>query len=267
MTAKPYAAKLADIHRTEAQRIADVKALGSVPEPCGPDIPEAPARGAVRMFTPYALYPDTSKSEGYAIKEAGYRGRKGLQIADQFDQVRVNAKRHRQAAPFTRRQEHIGRAYRDLAHDLDNRGMSRSSLNGSRGGGDGRDFMDALLADRQVLDRMQRRIGTGVALAVRRVRPSQRGTKSGITDRELVDRFCLREQTLSEILKAHGWAVKGSNITALKKALGAALDRMAGPMRGKMQRAGDSLSLDAFADEGEWISYGEFVTDKKGVDT
>ena len=56
--------------------------------------------------------------------------------------------------------------------------------------------------------------------------------RSIILDRVLVDRVCLRGQSLSEVLDAHGWSRKTDHIEALRKALRAAMDRMAGYREG-----------------------------------
>ncbi|WP_065335111.1 hypothetical protein [Tritonibacter mobilis] len=57
-------------------------------------------------------------------------------------------------------------------------------------GGSG-SFIDAVLRDREEIERIHRRIGTGTAMAVP-IRPSKRGSRVNITDqvvRMLVDRI------------------------------------------------------------------------------
>lgn len=98
--------------------------------------------------------------------------------------------------------------------------------------------MDALLRDREEIDRLRRRIGTGVAMEVRRVRPSERGTRVAIADRRLVDMVCLEDMHLADVLQVSGWVpagqrASGKHIKALQAVLGAALDRMTGPVRGR----------------------------------
>ena len=44
--------------QAEEERIKAVKARGYVPEVCGDAIPEAPARGAIRVFQPMSLFPE-----------------------------------------------------------------------------------------------------------------------------------------------------------------------------------------------------------------
>jgi len=216
----------------EAERVAMVKARGVVPDVCGDSIPEAPARGAFRVFEPVALYPDGAR---YAVKSAGYRGRKGMRLADAFDKMEGMARKRL----FEPHQKAIGREYATLFEKMDAAGVRCSSVEAmpdQSSGGRGGDYMDALLRDRRRLDQMQDRVGRGVALAVRRIRPSSRGRVGLITDRGLVDLVCLQDLTVSEVLRKCGWVAEGKraqgvHIKSLRKALLAALDRMAGVSR------------------------------------
>lgn len=88
--------------------------------------------------------------------------------------------------------------------------------------------MDAVLRDREEIERLRRQIGNGSAMVVRRIRPSKRGSRASISDRRLVDMVCLEDRALSDVLKAHGWSVYGETSQAASKALGRALDRMNG---------------------------------------
>jgi hypothetical protein len=92
---------------------------------------------------------------------------------------------------------------------------------------------EAVLADMQRLGWLQRRIGQGTALVVRRVRPSRRGGDGikrarNIRDADLVRLFCVDAETLSAVLVAHGWSDYRENKKALHCALCAALERMRG---------------------------------------
>ena len=216
--------------RLEAEeiRLAGIKARSAVPEICGDAIAEAPARGAFRVFEPQALYPDGEG--GFAVKHAGYRGRSAIQRADVFDVMAAKAARHNKPSPLSPGQVAIGRHYRDLVERHACAGLKCSSIEALRSGGGGRggDFMDAVLRDREEIDRLRRRIGTGSALVVRRIRPSKRGSRTSIFDRRLVDMVCLEDRPLSDVLKAHGWSVYGDTSTAMTKALGRALESMRG---------------------------------------
>lgn len=193
----------------EAVRLAEIKARGVVPAICGDAIPQAPARGAFRVFEPQALYADGEG--GFEARHVGYRGRSAIQRADVFDVMAAKAARHNKPSPLTPGQVAIGRHYRDLVERHACGGLKCSSIEVMRSGGSGRggDFMDAVLRDRDEIERLRGRIGTGSAMVVRRIRPSNRGSRASIPDRRLVDMVCIEDRPLSEVLKTHGWSVYG----------------------------------------------------------
>ncbi|MBT3142812.1 hypothetical protein KL867_17210 [Ruegeria litorea] len=156
------------------------------------------------------------------------RGRKAMQLADAFDVMEAKAARHGKAAPFTPSQVSMGRHYRDLVERYLSAGVRCSSLESvaQSGGSSGGEFIDAVLRDREEIEMLRRRIGSGAAIVVRRHRPSQRGSRSTIFDQRLVDMVCIEELTMTEILKAHKWSVDRKYVRDLKKALADALDRM-----------------------------------------
>lgn len=212
-------------------RMAEVRAMGFVPAEVGPEIPVAPARGPVRMADMMAAYP--KGDDGFEVKAAGFQGRKTLQRADSFDVMAAKAARHRKPSPFSPSQVAMGRFYRDLVERHECAGVKCSSLESlsQRSGGSGTDFMDAVLRDRERIGILRNRIGCGSAMAVRRIRPSDRGSRASIMDRRLVDIVCLEDGTITDVLRAHGWANDTKLRVALQKALAAVLDRMMGPMR------------------------------------
>lgn len=215
----------------ERARIAAIKASGAVPVQCGDAIPVAPARGPVRAVQTTALYP--KGADQYEAKPAGFMGRSALQRADVFD-VMLHRARLAGRAPWLRPDQiAIARHYRDLIERHEAGGVRCSSLesmpSGSGGNGDG--FTDARLAAAGQIERLQRRIGGSVAMVVRRIRPSDRGSRVAITDRALVDMTALHDKSIAEILKAHAWDDNGKTIGALKLALSDALDRMIGPVQ------------------------------------
>jgi hypothetical protein len=147
-----------------------------------------------------------------------------------FDVMAAKAARHNKASPLSAGQVAMGRHYRDLVERHACAGLKCSSIEVIRtgGGGLGGDFMDAVLRDREEIEHLRCRIGTGSAMVVRRIRPSQRGSRGSISDRRLVDMVCLEDRALNDVLKTHGWSVYGETSQAVVKALGQALARMRG---------------------------------------
>jgi hypothetical protein len=108
-------------------------------------------------------------------------------------------------------------------------GSKGQKLDAGSGGGDRTAFLDAYLTDRAEERRLRQRVGTGSAMAVRRIRPSQRGSRVSIPDMRLVEMVCLGGADLTAVLRAHGWdETSGKNRAALREALAGALDRMMG---------------------------------------
>lgn len=206
--------------QAEEDRIQAVKEQGYVPEVCGDAIPEAPARGAIRVFQLMSLFPDGEND--WKACPSGYRGRSAMQCADVFDVMAAKAASNGKPAPFTRAQVAAGRYYRDLVERHACAGVRCSSVEAIRSGGGGGgigSYIDAVLRDREEIERIQRRIGTGTAMAVRKIRPSTRGSRVNISDRRLVDMVCLEDKPISAVLRAHGWSVRGSTLTCIKQTL------------------------------------------------
>lgn len=214
----------------EAARLAFVRGAGAVPEACGPEVPDAPARGAVRLIDFRAAYPKGDGAE-VEFKPAGFMGRRTMAVADVFDTMAAQAARRGRAFGLTASQVAMARTYRGLVERHEAGAVRCSSIEAmpSGGRGDAAGFTDARLESARRIDRLRRRVGSGVGLAVRRVRPSDRGARSSIPDMDLVNRVCLAEQDISAVLRAYGWVVNGKTVQAATAALGAALDRMIGP--------------------------------------
>lgn len=216
----------------EDVRIAWVRASGAVPVDCAGAIVDAPARGPVRAFDLLASYP---KGNGESeLKPAGFAGRKTMKRADVFDTMRGQAARRGGVLVLSDSQIGMGRIYRGLVDDR-NAGAVRCSSLEAMGGGIGgtrEGFTDHRLDMSRRIDRLRAAVGSGVAMAVRRVRPSDRGgvSRRNIADLALVDAVCLDDLDISAVLRLHHWAVKGDTVRALTVALGAALDRMIGPV-------------------------------------
>jgi len=231
MLANARAQRIEAVCEAKVKRIAKAHKAGRVPAECGPEIPEAPARGEAVAFNPARLV--AVGNEGYQRVERGYKGRSALQVLDALQKMnRAMAKRR--VIGFTEREMKAASAYVELTERHAAGGLKCSSAfqsTGGGGGGHGRDTMDRLLAMRRKLDECHRAIGSGIAKEVRRIRPSKRGAagvvKRSIFDRDLVDRVCCGGDSLTTVLRDHGWGDSKENIKAVYHALRAALERLA----------------------------------------
>lgn len=218
--------------KAEAARVEQIRAGSSVPSDCGPEIVAAPARGAFRVFEPRATSP------GGRLVHDGYRGqgeatrRKAVARLDVFDVMTAQARRRSKDAPplFTASQVAAGRAYLELVERTASSGFSGTSLEVSsarvRGSGGG-DWIEAVIRDGRRLDRMIEAIGSGYALAPAESRQHiDRGVRHAIAVRRLVDAVCLEGRTISDVLRANGWASKTTTREAVRAILCAALDRI-----------------------------------------
>ena len=229
MTMINRAAGAARLH-DERERLAALIARSHPAEGCGPAIPVAPARDPQRSVTPHVMMPDPKDKSGWKVEETGWRGFKAAQAMDIFDTLALKAAKRNVAPPFTKGQVNTARLYRDLVERHDAGGMKLASLEGrvASRSGKGGDFMEAFLAEGEAIRRMQRAIGNGVAMQVRRVRPSARGGKSArnIRDRDLIDAICLHGKSFRQVLEAHGWTDSARNSSVLMSALAVVLDRL-----------------------------------------
>jgi hypothetical protein len=216
----------------EAARVEAMLRDAAPPPECGPEIVTAPARGPFRVFEPRATAP------GGRMVHDGYRGpgegrpRKAVARVDVFE-VMVNQARRRSKdapLPFTSSQMAAGRAYAALVERTQSAGVKGVSLEvasaRTAGGGNGC-FIEAVMADRARLTRMEAAIGDGSALAPADARRHMdRSVRQAIPVRKLVDGVCLEGKDLSAILKDANWQPKGATRAVLRAALCAALDRM-----------------------------------------
>ncbi len=255
----------------EAERLDRMKAKGVLPDGYCPMIPAAPARGPVKSYTPMKLYPKGDQE--WELKPSGHMGADGvplksIQRADVFDLMLLKARKARKGdrsdfvPPFSPAQIMMGRHYRNLVERHASAGVQCSSVETVGGGGSGgsSSFIDAVLRDRDQIALIRERIGDGLALEVKRQRkgPKRTGTimsdlnaapakaeRVSISLRGLVDMVCLSDKPLAEVLRRHGWSKRGGSVSVLRAALGAALDRMMGPiLRQRSYTAhADGLSL------------------------
>jgi len=202
--------------------------------------PVAPARGCMRLVEGVEADGLMAARVGWdvSVASAGLRweGQCQLQIMVEIAR-RAHVKRigsmNGFVAPFTPGQIQMGQRYATLIERHAAGGMKCTAIGRTGGGGQGGDFMDTFVAEGREIDMIRTRIGTGQAMIVRRVRPSDRGTKSGITDRRLVDMVCLGGKDLTAVLAAHGWDRQVKQLHTLRVALAAALDRMQGYSDGR----------------------------------
>lgn len=218
----------------EGRRIAAVLLRATPPRKMRA-APVAPARGTMRLVdcveAAAEVVPDRG---GWSLPSriTGKYWEAQCQLSIMVQQARAahRAKGSNEAfvPPFTPGQIQMARHYASLVERHEAGGMKCASLEARGGGGQGGGFADAFLAEGREIDAIRRRIGTGQAMVVRRVRPSARGTKMGILDRTLVDMVCLQGRDITDVLEAHGWAPHGDARKALRAALVSALDRMSG---------------------------------------
>jgi len=221
---------------SEEQRLAEMVAAGLAPKECGLEVvPIAPARGRVIPFRDADTYLNT-KGEVETV-DHGAHGRLAMRRADVFDLMIDQAAKRKRVFGLTTTQIQMGRDYRDLVERHASAGVRCSSIEGMPGGGgDGTGFVDAVLDQGRQIDRWRSLVGDGPAMDVRRVRPSQRGERVAIKALVLVDMVCLEDKSISEVLRAHGWA-GGKNQEKLSCALAGCLDKMTGPTRSQQTQS------------------------------
>ena len=227
-----YQSKAAARALGERARLDAVISRATPVEGCVPLIPIAPARGPQVVVTPRRMVPDAKDATGWKVEEMGWRGFNAVRAADIFDELARRAAKRKAAPPFTVGQVQVGRLYRDLVERHDAGGMRCAGLEAGRGCGPsaGGEFIDAFIEEGRVIELLRRRIGNGVAMAVRRVRPSARGGAGAriIHDRVLVDEICLHGRSFRDVLERHGWTGSARNISMLLEPLSSALERMSG---------------------------------------
>jgi len=211
-----------------ADALAAVKARGMAPGICGPMMGCAPARGRLIPFMPVFVLRD-AKGEEQQI-EAGHVGRHAARVGDVWDRMEDQARRSGGGFLFDPAQVEAGRDYAALVQRINSSGMSGSSMEvvSGRGGGSGGTVSEAVAHDVARLRGLRARIGPGLALEIRRVRPSVRGKRRALHHLDLVDMVCLGGKSVVEVLQRCGWPKKGDSVKALRAELCLCLDRMSG---------------------------------------
>ena len=216
----------------ESARIAAIKSAAQRPFGSGPEIVDvAPARGPVAQFQPRETVRRNGKT---VVQRSGWRGHDAVRRADAFDVMEAQAQRRAKVDGtlpkgyrplFSTGQLVAGRDYAALAERVAASGVKCSSIEalGAGSGGQG-SWIDAVLADGRRMAVIRGRIGDVSVLAPK----NAGGKRAVIWAQDLVDRVCIADQTLSEVLKACGWSVKGDMRSVLRDGLCAALNRMQG---------------------------------------
>ena len=212
----------------EGQRLGAIKAASAAPDSCGPEIPLAPARGRLLSVSPFEM---VRTADGYEAQHVGFAGRDAARAADVWDRMADQARRAGGRDPFTPAQVATARTYAMLVERHSAVGLKgRSIETAGRGGasaGDG--VMDLIIDEGRRIAAMERAVGNGLALAVRR---QGKAGRTGIGALVLVQSVCLHGLTVSDVLVRHGWSKYGDTVSRAQAALGAALDRMARPQIG-----------------------------------
>ncbi|MEP4195969.1 MAG: hypothetical protein ABJL99_10080 [Aliishimia sp.] len=222
----------------------DIDVVGSVmrnaaiPDECSREIPVAPARGKITAFQEQTY---RSVGDDLRLVDTPYKAGKPGIVRDIFDTMTDKTMGRSSKPPFSVGQVTAGRAYRNLNERVAASGIKCSSAFSQKtGSGSGTDFMDAYMADVQRLGWFHQVIGDGIAKDKRqKVQTRQGSVIVGTVDlikigrklilvRALVDAVCIKEQSVSDVLKRHGWRPTGRNTATLRASLCAALDRMHG---------------------------------------
>ena len=222
-------ARLAGEYRLhdEGQRVRAMLDYFTPPEDLA-EIPVAPGRGPMQRVPNYMLLPGGTRAQ----QGSHWRRMDQLSIMCRHAWERHRAKCQQSGrdvpfdAPFSLGHISMGLHYLALVERHDAAGIKCASIEGRAGspsGSGGGGFVEAYLAEGFEIEALHRRIGAGIALAVRR----GSGRRS-ITDRQLVDAVCLAGKDLTGLLRSHGWANDARLRDHLRKALVAALDRMIG---------------------------------------
>lgn len=214
-------------------RLASVLDAASIPDECGPDIIAAPGRGGFVLQRLVQLIPQGENE--FVAAPTGYGHRSAIRTADIFDRMQAQALRAKRPMPLTPGQVAIGRRYRDLVEILEGDGCKLSNLHSSGGSSDGGNWMDHRLELAAELERLQRRVGRGIALKIRRIRPSLRAIREAgedprglFSDLDIVHRVCVEDWSATDVLRHFRWQLNSRNKKAVAEALSAALMRMIG---------------------------------------
>lgn len=209
---------------SERQIMAEMK-VAATPPPEMQAAPMAPAQGPMKLQPLYTMLTSGMRQKA----GAHFRSICALEIAVAHARDR-HAMRTPDApfvAPYSPGQIAVARDYRDLVEWRDGSAVKCASLEAGRGGGGSWLFIDTFIQQGAWLEELRRRIGTGMALDIRR--HMDRGDeRCKITVRAALDLLVLGGKDLSVVLKRYGWEANGRHRKELRTAICGALDRMQG---------------------------------------
>lgn len=206
---KPKLFGQAKIDNRKFGSLQKIKDRAQPPEGCSPTIINAPARGTIWKHRPSEAVLTENGVRFQSMTEAGFDA---VKVASPLDVMEDQSKRSRgkKYQPLFNNVHHsAAAAYSALFERVNSGRVKCSSLDGSTGGGSSnRSVMDAIIADIQRFDRMRAVLGKRLALQnIGQMAHADRGRKA-IAYADLVHAVCVREWSLTDILKGHGWAVQ-----------------------------------------------------------
>lgn len=210
----------------ERRRVSDILAKAAPPEEMTA-APAAPARGTMRLQPNWSAMPGgTRKLEGAHWLTAG-----PLVVMVEQARMRHDARKGDDdtfVAPFTPGQIAVSEDYRALVERHEAGLCKGSSMEAGRSGsGNSGLAIDTYIQGSRWLAELHRRIGDGVTMQVRR-HLDRDNARRAIPVRMLVDMVLVQGQTLSDVLRAYGWAKTTLHLRMVRGELCAALDRMQG---------------------------------------
>ncbi|UXO94040.1 hypothetical protein Pan4_53 [Pseudanabaena phage Pan4] len=187
----------------------------------------APARGTMVLQPNFVVMPGgTRKRDGAHWRNAG-----PLSVMVEQARQRHEAKGREDedfTAPFSPSQIAVSEDYRALVERIEAGLCKGSSLEAGRSGSGGSGLaIDTYIQEARWLAELRCRIGQGVTMQVRR-HLDRDNARRAIPVRVLVDMVLVQGKTLSDVLRAYGWAKKTDHLRIVRGELCAALDRMCG---------------------------------------
>jgi hypothetical protein len=210
----------------ERDRCSELLAKAAPPAEMA-EAPVAPARCAMMLQPNFVVMPGgTRKRDGAHWRNAG-----PLWVMVEQARMRHEAKGREDedfTAPFSPSQVAVSEDYRALVERVEAGLCKGSSLEAGRAGAGGSGLaIDTYIQEARWLAELRRRIGDGVTMQVRR-HLDRDNARRAIAVRTLVDMVLVQGQTLSDVLRLHGWAKTTVHLRMIRGELCAALDRMCG---------------------------------------